>query len=71
MQMSTSPILHRTRNPVMNSLYSSPIVFSEWLPTGIMVHFEGNISVFFPAQFLYEQRDIPPNRVFQTHDSLP
>jgi hypothetical protein len=55
----------------MNSLYSSPIVFSEWLPTGIMVHFEGNISVFFPAQFLYEQRDIPPNRVFQTHDSLP
>ena len=27
--------------------YPSPIAFSEWLPTGIMVHFEGN----FPSSF--------------------
>ena len=33
----------------------SPIVFSEWLPTGVMVHFEGGVSVFFSARFLYEQ----------------
>jgi hypothetical protein len=55
-------------NLVMNQLYLSPIVFSEWLPTGVMVHFEGNVSVFFPAQFLYEQRKVPPNRIFQTHE---
>jgi hypothetical protein len=55
----------------MNSLYPSPIVFSEWLPTGVMVHFEGNISVFFPAQFLYEQRKVQPNRIFQTHEGSP
>lgn len=55
----------------MNPLYPSPIVFSEWLPTGVMVHFEGNVSVFFPAQFLYEQRKVPPNRIFQTHGAPP
>jgi hypothetical protein len=43
----------------------SPIVFSEWLPTGIMVHFEGGVSVFFPAEFLYEQREVRPNQVFR------
>jgi hypothetical protein len=52
----------------MNQLCPSPIVFSEWLPIGIMVHFEGNISVFFPAQFLYEQRKVQPNRIFQSDD---
>ena len=36
----------------------SPIVFSEWLPTGVMVHFEGGVSVFFSARFLYEQREV-------------
>jgi hypothetical protein len=54
----------------MNPLYLSPIVFSEWLPTGVMVHFEGNVSVFFPAQFLYEQRMVPPNRMFLTYERL-
>jgi hypothetical protein len=46
----------------------SPIVFSEWLPDGIIVHFEGNVSVFFPAQFLYEQRKVQPNRILQTDE---
>jgi hypothetical protein len=55
----------------MNPLYPTPIVFSEWLPTGVMVHFEGNVSVFFPAQFLYEQRKVSPNRIFQTHGGPP
>ncbi len=49
----------------MNRAYVSPIVFSEWLPTGVMVHFQGGLSVFFPVEFLYEQRTAPPNRVFQ------
>jgi hypothetical protein len=52
----------------MNELCPSPIVFSEWLPTGIMVHFEGGVSVFFPAQFLYEQREVRPNQIFQTDE---
>jgi hypothetical protein len=52
----------------MNELSPSPIVFSEWLPTGIMVHFEGGVSVFFPAQFLYEQREVRPNQIFQTDE---
>ena len=55
----------------MNQLGPSAIVFSEWLPTGIMVHFEGNLSVFFPASFLYEQREIQPNQMFQTDQLTP
>ncbi len=50
---------------------NSPIVFSEWLSTGIMVHFEGGVSVFFPARFLYEQREVQPNQVFQTEEVPP
>lgn len=49
----------------------SPIIFSEWLSTGIMVHFEGGVSVFFPAQFLYEQREVQPNQVFRTDEAVP
>jgi hypothetical protein len=49
----------------------SPIVFSEWLPTGIMVHFEEGLSVFFPAQFLYEQREAWPNQVFRKDEEHP
>jgi hypothetical protein len=49
----------------MNQLGPSAIVFSEWLPTGIMVHFGEGVSVFFSAQFLYEQRMVQPNKVFQ------
>ena len=49
----------------------SPIVFSEWLPTGVMVHFEGGVSVFFPARFLYEQRDVQPNQIFRAGEATP
>jgi len=52
----------------MNQLGPSPIVFSEWLPTGVMVHFEGGVSVFFSAQFLYEQREVQPNQMFRTDE---
>ena len=52
----------------MSELCPSPIVFSEWLPTGIIVHFEGGVSVFFPAQFLYEQREVQPNQIFRTDE---
>ena len=48
-----------------------PIVFSEWLPTGVMVHFEGGLSVFFPASFLYGQRETEPNQLFKTDESTP
>jgi hypothetical protein len=50
----------------MNQSVLSSIVFSEWLPTGVMVHFEGGLSVFFSAQFLYEQRQVQPNQMFRT-----
>jgi CheY-like chemotaxis protein len=40
------------------------IVFSERLSTGIMVHFETGAPVFFPTQFLYEQRTAQPDIVF-------
>jgi ribosomal protein S1 len=53
----------------MNQISMCPIVFSEWFPTGVMVHFEGGLSVFFPASFLYEQREIQPNQMFQTGQS--
>ena len=55
----------------MNQTSMCPIVFSEWLPTGIMVHFEGGLSVFFPASFLYGQREIHPNQMFQTDPLTP
>jgi hypothetical protein len=50
----------------MEPKYETTIVFSEWLSTGIMVHFKGGVSVFFPAQYLYDQREVPPNQLFQT-----
>jgi hypothetical protein len=53
----------------MEQLGHFPIVFSEWLPTGVMVHFEGGVSVFFPAQFLYEQREVQPNRIFEAEEA--
>jgi hypothetical protein len=55
----------------MNQLNLSPIVFSEWLPTGVMVHFEGGVSVFFSARFLYEQRLVQPNQMFRTDGAPP
>jgi hypothetical protein len=33
-----------------------------------MVHFEGGVSVFFPARFLYDQREVQPNQVFRTEE---
>jgi hypothetical protein len=47
------------------------IVFSEWLPTGVMVHFEGGLSVFFSARFLYDQREVEPNQMFRTDEAPP
>jgi hypothetical protein len=55
----------------MNQTGLSHIVFSEWLPTGVMVHFEGGVSVFFSAQFLYEQRGTQSNRIFLTDEVPP
>jgi hypothetical protein len=46
-------------------MYDATIVFSEWLSTGIVVHFKGGVSVFFPAQYLYDQREVQPNQIFQ------
>jgi hypothetical protein len=55
----------------MNQSAVSSIVFSEWLPTGVMVHFEGGLSVFFSAEFLYEQRRVQPNQMFPTDGASP
>jgi hypothetical protein len=55
----------------MNQLILFSIVFSEWLPTGVMVHFEGGVSVFFSARFLYEQRRVQPNQIFRTDGASP
>jgi hypothetical protein len=55
----------------MNQPELSPIVFSEWLPTGVMVHFEGGVSVFFSARFLYEQREVQPNQMFRADEAVP
>ena len=41
----------------MDKPVSPRIAFSEWLPTGVMVHFQDGDSVFFPAEFLYEARE--------------
>jgi hypothetical protein len=52
----------------MNQLGPHPILFSERLPTGVMVHFEEGVSVFFSARFLFEQREVQPNQIFLTDD---
>jgi len=46
----------------------SRILFSERLSTGIMVHFADGVSVLFPAEFLYDQRLLPPNKLFRTDE---
>jgi hypothetical protein len=56
---------------IMNQSNLSSIVFSEWLPTGVMVHFEDGVSVFFSARFLYEQRQVQPNQMFLTNGTPP
>jgi len=53
----------------MTQTLTPRIAFSEWLPTGIVVHFERGESVLYPAQFLYEQRETPPNMRFSSRDS--
>ena len=45
----------------MNQLTSPSVAFSEWLPSGVMIHFEGGESVFFPVQFLFEHRCDQPS----------
>ena len=50
----------------MNQSDASPIVFSEWLSTGVMVHFADGVSVFFPAGFLFRHREVQPNQIFVT-----
>jgi hypothetical protein len=52
----------------MNQLGPHHILFSERLPTGVMVHFEEGVSVFFSARFLFEQREVQPNQIFLTDD---
>jgi hypothetical protein len=51
----------------MNQYGYPRMVFSERLPTGIVVHFEedfdSGVSVFFSATFLYEQRAAQSNRI--------
>jgi hypothetical protein len=32
------------------------------------LHFEGGVSVFFSAEFLYEQREVQPNQIFCTDE---
>jgi hypothetical protein len=49
----------------MNDSSHPRIVSSEWLPSGVMVHFEKSVSVFYPAEFLYDQRERNPNRIFR------
>jgi hypothetical protein len=46
----------------------SRIVFSERLSTGIVVHFEMGISVFFPARLLFEQREAPLSKILHEQD---
>src|ERR1700687_1739016 len=52
----------------MSESNSPRIVFSERLSTGIVVHFETGVPVFFPAHFLYEQRAAQPDMVFREDD---
>jgi hypothetical protein len=49
----------------MNDSSHPRIVSSEWLPSGVMVHFEKSVSVFYPAESLYDQRERKPNRIYQ------
>lgn len=53
----------------MNQTSTPRIAFSEWLPTGIMVHFESGESVLYSSQFLYEQKETPPNTIFASDGS--
>jgi hypothetical protein len=49
----------------MNESNHPRIISSEWLPTGIMVHFDKRVSVFYSAEFLYEQRGHESNRIYR------
>jgi hypothetical protein len=52
----------------MDESADSRIVFSERLSTGIVVHFEKGVSVFFPARLLFEQREAPLSRILREED---
>ena len=47
----------------MNQAEHPRIVFAERLSSGVVVHFEKSVSVFFPAQFLYEHRGAQSIRI--------
>ena len=38
------------------SIDDPSITCTEWLPSGIMVHFTGGSSAFFPTEFLFNHR---------------
>jgi hypothetical protein len=54
----------------MNDSSHPRIISSEWLATGVMVHFEKSVSVFYPAEFLFEEREHKPNRIFWPGEEL-
>jgi len=48
------------------------ITFAEWLPTGVVVHFDGGFTVFYPAVFLFENRQSGTTTILEpAPDSLP
>ena len=46
------------------------ILFAEWLPIGIVVHFAGGESVFYSAEFLHQHRQSPGNKLLHQDPSL-
>ena len=54
----------------MDQSFQPLIVFSEWLPTGIVVHFDQGVSAFFSAHSLFQERDSHrlPNLQDEDHD---
>ena len=53
----------------MKHTFTPRIACSEWLPTGVMVHSERGESVLYSAQSLYDQRENPPNMIFDPDGS--
>jgi hypothetical protein len=61
--VESSPNIQRS-GAFMSESNNPRIVFSERLSAGIVVHFDDHVSVYFPSEFLYEQRQAQPNTVF-------
>ncbi len=45
---------------IERSMRDPGVTYSECLPTGIMVHFSDDRSVFFPSRFFVDHRDEQP-----------